>query len=329
MAYETGSATDIADFMTKLDTFAAANTWVSDQLDTGAGKAAIHKGTVYVSFRWQTGVNTTLGLYHALGFVGTGTDPGNHTDDSGNGAISGTATVIEGERCVNGLGSDAYTAYHFFQNGDSLHIVLEYDSGEYRHFGFGILDKFGDGWTGGEYCYGHFHSTGPVSTSNTLLLDALFNDTTATQERRAATIHATGLPNQTSGSNWLQVWGATTATARPDDRGSNAKDYCLGGMRGGPFARAFGWIPAGAQGGYVPTHPISAWYVDTTTSSPEELVYLGSMPDVVMMNMQNYSAGDEFSMAGATWKVFPAVSKATVGPAVATGNQGIAYKKVV
>lgn len=330
MAYETGTPTSLADLATKMDTFLVAEGWTQDQLDTGAGKAAWHKTTVYVQLRWQVGINTTLGVYHSLGFIGTGTDPGNHTDDSGNGAISGTAATIEGERCLNALGAGPYTAYHFFADSNHFYCVLEYAASKFRHGPcFGTLEggKFGDNWTGGEWAAGHFHTADSVNVANTCLADGLFSDTASAAEQRAATLHMEGLPNQPVGSKWGQVWGATVATARPDDRGSDPKMMVAGGFRGGPLVRDFAWVPSTSQTGYVSLVPIAMFYIDDVPAV-DEWYHLGTLPNVAMMNMRNFADGDEFTIGSDTWKVFATVQNVDGTGDEESQNQGIAYKKV-
>lgn len=329
MTYETGTPSSLADLATKMDTFLVAEGWTQDQLDTGGGKAAWHLNTVFVQVRWQAGVNTTLGIYQSLAFDGTGDDPGEHTDDSGNGAISGTAATIEGERCVEDLGAAPFTAYHFFADDEHFYCVLETTTaGIFRHFGWGDMEaggtKYGDGWTGGEFAYGHFHIANALDVGNTVLADGLFDHA---NDKRAATVHMEGMPNQAASSKWGQIWGATYATARPVDRATNAKNLVVGGFRSGAFARNFGWPPSMTQSGYVSLIPIFLWYVDGTTS-PEELRLMGSLPDIAMMNMNNFDVGEEFTIGSDTWKVFPTVAKADTASDEESQNQGIAYKKV-
>lgn len=324
MAYETGTPSSVQDLVSKLFTFATANGWTQDQLDTGAGKAALSKGTVYVSFRWDTGspADAALGIYHALGYS-AGQDPGNHTDDSGNGEVSGTASVIDNGRCINGLGNSAFTAYHFFQDGDYVHVVLEWASGLYRHFGFGVLTKQGT-WTGGEYCYGSFFDDhDPRDADNTFLLDGAFNN--ASNAGRAATVHAESLPNQPAASKWMQVWGRNSSI--PNDRGGNAKVLAVGTSRCGPQGRSLGWLSAGKTSGHLPMVPIGLWYVDTVPSK-DEAYYLGRAPAIRQMNMRHFAPGDEFTVGSDTWKVFPAVAKANAGSGEESRNLGYAYKKV-
>lgn len=68
MAYQTGTASSMADLVTALFTFLTGDGWTQDELNTGAGKAAIHNGNVFVSFRWNTTTPLHLAIYHALGY---------------------------------------------------------------------------------------------------------------------------------------------------------------------------------------------------------------------------------------------------------------------
>ena len=155
MAYENSQATDIQDLFDKLSTFAVANGWTEDH--AASGRLFLSKSTVYVAFRWDTASPANVGIYHALGFINSSTDPGNHTDDSGNGEITGTNANLDDSRFVDLV--DSTMQYWFFEDDTYIHVAVETAAGvSFRHFGFGIGSKFGT-FTGGEYCYGQRHGT--------------------------------------------------------------------------------------------------------------------------------------------------------------------------
>src|SRR5688572_20057681 len=118
MAYQTGTASSLSDLMSQLNTFAVANGWTSDELDTASSprEMAIHKGSIYVSFAWTT-TPLHLSVHQALGYTG-GNRAGTHPDDSGNG-YNGPSTQTDvnilTERCVNNINNGPYT-YYFFEN---------------------------------------------------------------------------------------------------------------------------------------------------------------------------------------------------------------------
>ena len=259
MAFQTGSATDLDDLINQLDTFAAANGWTVDEKNLVTGIFALSKNTVFVSFRWDAaGTINNLSMHQALAWSSS-TEPGDHTDDSGNGYNSTTAhtdSLLEGERCVHDLGDGPFPSYYFFEKDASpayLYIVVETSTDVFRHFGMGEIDKFAD-WdtaSGGEFAYGQFKSSNTaISTSDTALLDGLFGDTSSNNERRAATIHMEDWPGQGASEKWGQIWG-NRAVADPDDSAGEDKPKVQGGFRSGPIARHFGWLAAGSTSGLI------------------------------------------------------------------------------
>jgi len=322
MVFATGTASSMANLITAIDTHlvTTAGGWTSNQLDTGAGKAAWSRDNIFVSVRWDTGSPNFLGIYQALGFSGTGTDPGNHTDDSGNGAISGTDTVIDDQRSVQ-LGAGPYT-YWFFEFNTYMHIVVESSANDFKHFGWGTLTKSGS-WTGGEYAYGQSKTaTNPINSINTHLLDGFYHATNDDAKRKAATLHVEGLPNEGGSSKWGQVWGSTTTP--PLDRNSNAKVVIQGGFRCGPTATQFGKFSAGSNDGGIPMYPIECYYQDVSNS---RVYYLGYMPDVRGVNIRYFAPRDVVTIGGDDWYFFPSRQKSVGNGATTTNNQGIAYRR--
>lgn len=321
MAYATGTASSISDLVSVLCAFAITEGWTQDHLDTGAGKAAIHKGTVYVSFRWATASPTSIAVYHALGFISTATDPGNHTNDSGVGTVSGTNANITDSRGMNSIGNGPFTRYHFFSNATDIKVVLEFSPGLYRHMGFGIIDKLGD-WTGGEFCYGHNHTnTSPTSTFNTCLFDGLVSLGT---DVRSASIHAEGFPNMNALTKWCTE---NMGTADGVDRAGNPNKKFIGGFRGGTLASAFGWLVSDLDNGYLPLRPIPAFFWDRDPT-PDEVIFMGFLKDIRAINITAFSPADEVTVGADTWKMFPTVRKQHQVVTEESRNQGIAYRIV-
>jgi hypothetical protein len=319
MAFSTGTSTNLAALMTALDAFAVANGWTQDQLNTGTGMAALHRNSVYVSFRWNTSTPNNLGIYQALGYTG-GNDPGAHPNDSGNGNVTSVDADLDNERYV-AAGNGPFT-YWFFEQDFYLHVVIEVSADLFRHFGFGTLVKTGD-WTGGEYAYGqHKATSGAVAVADTMLLDGLFDDLTAAQESRAATLHLEGLPNQVASGRWGQVWGATTGAQT--DTGGIAKVNIQGGFRGGPTAAYFGRYSAGSSSGGIPMYPVELYYRDVANS---RVYYLGYQPDVRGLNIRNFAVREIVTIGSDQWYTFPSQQKTVGNTGPGTNNQGIAYRR--
>lgn len=338
MAYQTGSATDLGDLLSTLDTFLVANGWTQDDFDDGAsvasqGFAQWNKNSMHIGMKWVANSPNNLSLHQALGNGGA-VFPGAHTDDSGNGynAAFGSDAQLDDERCVNDIGDGPFLSYHFFENDASpayVHVVVEIESETYRHFGWGEMSKFND-WTGGEYCYGHFafESTNAdaVETTATVFCDGLFNST-GTTARRAATIHAEGLPMQGGSEKWLIAIGGATALDSADrtDSAGETKRVVFGGARSGPVAHALGQGRSDVSTGHVPLVPMSLFVRDFTN---DYVYYLGELPDVRHVDMRNFSAAQEVTIGSDTWVLFPQVRRTETNVVGRTFYSGFAYKKV-
>ena len=336
MSYSNQQTSNLADLVSKLNTFLSGTPgWTSDHHDAGAGKWAMHKTgagyDIYPSFRWDTVSPNHLGIYQALGFIGTGTDPGNHTDDSGNGEISGTDSVIDNGRNVPITNTPIQ--FWCFEDDHYAHIVVETVEGKYVHFGFGQFDKLGD-WTGGEYVYGFkFYNLNSTSVgirgSNSFLLDGLTkdNDPSGQNDREdfVATVHAEGLPNEGGSSKWAVHMGDQSSGSLGIDRATNARIHFVGGFRGGPIARGFGIFNANSEKALIPAYPLGSFYWDRTDDSAR---FMGFVKDIRGVNMRYFVGAQEVTVGSDTWVLFPSYFKQTNGGIGTTAWQGIAYKKV-
>lgn len=303
MAFQTGTSTDLADLISDMLTFATSNGWTQDE--NASGRVAFHRGNIYVSMRYDTGSPSVLSVYQALAWS-VSTEPGSHTDDSGNGYNGGSWTNALGddERHVADIGNGPYT-YWFFEQDTYLHVVVEVSTDIYRHFGFGSIVKTGD-WTGGEYVYGQEKvGLGVHRTDETVGLSGAQSQSGL----KAATLHMEGLPGQGASEKWGQVWG--TANARPNDTAGEAKGLVHGGVGAGPNARIFGDL------GGLPTtsallglYPIELYYMNLSTNF---VYYLGYQPDVRIMDMEFFAPAQTITIGSDTWYVFPFSQKATSG----------------
>lgn len=320
MSYETGTATNIADLFTKLETFAVANGWTSDYSTTD--RLFLTRSTVSVAFRWASASPTGFGVYQHLAFVGSGTAPGSHTSDSGQGAVSGTdATIIAGRSVVC---PNSSMAYWFFESDTYIHCVVETAASRYAHFGFGILTKKGT-YTGGEYSYGNrVGGDTAFDPLATFLLDGHAGLTSpASVIAFVGVVHIESLPNQTASGKWGVTWAGGLANTGTD-RATVARENLQGGFRGGPNARGFGRYGGATTSGLVPLVPLGIWYDDRSNA---RWYPLGYMPDVRSVNMKNFVGAQEITIGSDVWLVFPAKYKSSVATQN-TRNLGMAYKKV-
>ncbi len=325
MSYENAQFSSISDLFSKLNTFAVANGWTADY--SASDRLFLTRSTCSVAFRWSTVSPTVAAVYQHTAFINSATDPGNHTNDSGQGAISGTNATLVAGRSVDL--PNAGGQYWFFESDTYIHVAIEYSASTFVHFGFGILTKVGT-WTGGEYSYG-WRNTNAGSANTALdvltstLLDGLSGLTSAATVRPfVATMHMESMPNQAAGGKWALVWAGGQANTTTD-RGGTARANVQGGFRAGPQARTFGRFSGSPQTGLIPMYPITCYYDDPSNA---RWYYLGYMPDVRGINMKNFSGGDETVVGSDTWVVFPSRYKTAFSGTGSTRNQGIAYRKV-
>ena len=324
MAYETNSASSIQDLVDKLQTFAVANGWTLDEhIDGAVGQATIHRDDCYISFRWDSSPSTDLAIYQSLGWAGSSL-PHAMPDDSGNGD---TSVPISTDRRINFVSVGPFTAYHFFADTSPyyIHIAVEVDSGRFRHFGFGNLNKLGT-WTGGEYCYGHYWGQTvstvdlPTSTSHYFGLDGVPSSVSS-----CATLHVEDWEGQTVDEKWM-VLGATTSAGV--DRAGEDRLYGSGTSRGGLWAYALSWIPMVRLNAYKPFIPIEVLYRDVTTA-PDTWILMGTQPDIALVNMKHFNPGDTITFGGEDWLVFPWVRKQhLLADTEESWNAGVAYRKI-
>lgn len=334
MTETTGSATGLDDLFTKLMTWVGSQTgWTVDEavntFDSG-NQCAISKGNLYVQWRWSTALPDSVAMYQSTGYSAA-TRAGSMPGDSSNGYNANnntTESAMDSERCIQNMGNTAYPNYYFYTNpaGDYLHIVVEINTDEFRHFGCGNLDKFADwdGATGGEYAYGQQGVTNASSTQNTthILLDAGSTSTSGNGEQMGGTMRMGGWPGQTT-QVWANVWGNRTVTEVNDTAG-NPRLTVTGGARGGFTARSYGWMAPGSGSGLAPTYSLPIIYINRVPTTPEAYL-MGYQPDIRGVLMAYLAPGDTFTLGAQTWRVFPTVRRAEGAAAGDTDFQGWAY----
>lgn len=344
MAYQTGTATDQTDLMSKLSTFAQANGYVEEYYHGTNKHLSLSRAAdnVYVAFAWDA-INT-IAMYQALGFSATYQEaPWNQVDDSGNGNDTIPSKIDQG-RQVSRIGNGSFTAYHFFAytNPHCIHVVLEFSPGLYRHFGFGKIDKVGT-WTGGAWCAGHLWNwSGSVAYSvydspshlgHSVLMDGAMIPGQAwfgTYNNDAGgTLYCEGLPNQPSGGKWGHSLDYTSDDGDiGTDRGSTARVRIGGGCRKGVAISQFGRFLPDLSNGFIPIIPHEVFYMDGD-GGDDGWYYLGRMHNIGHVHMHGIDPAQEIPVGGDTWIAFPTVRKSDIGGNnQESENSGIIYKKV-
>lgn len=344
MAYQTGSASDQTDLMSKLNTFAAANGFTTDYYNGTTKFLALSRPAlnIYVSFAWDN--IDTIAMYQALGFSATYQEqPWNQANDSGNGSDTIPSQIDRG-RQISKTGAGPFTAYHFFAHTDpyAIYVVLEFSPGLYRHFGFGHLKKTGT-WTGGAWCAGHLWNwagstqfssySNPISGGHTVLMDELLDTGlsyhTTYNTDAGGTLHCEGLPGQAAASKWgHSVRNSSSDVEVGNDRASNPRIRIGGGCRAGVALSQFGYFLPDLANGFIPIIPMEVFY-NRGVSSVDGWYYLGQLANVGHIHMHGIDPGQTLTIGADNWMVFPMVRKSNVGGYnQESRNAGIIYRKV-
>ena len=330
MAYETGTATTPGNLLVKLFDFAAANGWtIDDDIadDTKASQqGSIHKNNVYLMFYFDT---VRIQMYPARGFTNASTAPGAHPEsgsDRSTGYNHGLYVYFD---------TGPYDSYHFFEDDNYIHIVVNTDGLVYRHFGFGESIKSSN-WLGGEYYYGHpwfadgsGYAASPSSDRNS----GPFNHTVRGYEGMLVygkQVGGAALPGaQEAGSKWGFVDSDANQTLYLDPDGdSYNRFYNLSSAKGGITGRILG-TGASTFNGYVPLVPLQYGLYDTIPA-PANVYFLGTYPDVRACNISALAPEAEHVIGDDTWVVFPMTRKVYVDNTTQwSGGYGLAYKKII
>jgi len=208
-----------------------------------------------------------------------------------------------------------------------VYVVVETATGVFRHFGWGeSIDKYND-YTGGAFVYGHqWSQSGTYTDTPTGAFSSFHMDGLNATPNDGATVHLEGLPDQDAAGRW----GVTTQSQTlGNDRAGEARLPLFGGARAGLYGYATSWMRASELSSYKPLMPILLAYRDQTTT-PDTVFFLGEIPGVAIINMSYYTPGDEFTISGDTYMVFPWVRKQHLRVNTEESwNAGIAYLKEV
>lgn len=155
MAYTTGTASSVDDFLSQLVAFAVANAGFTNQGQVTSSVASssrtihrISKGGVhwfFMRFLANNGIAARMS-YTAFPNLGNPDSPG--TDFQTYYTYCSTWNFVP-----------PYAGHYFFTDGTCVHAVIEIASGVYNHLSFGSVSKYGT-WPGGEYlCGGYYNAT--------------------------------------------------------------------------------------------------------------------------------------------------------------------------
>ncbi len=324
MSYQTGTATDPEDLLTKLFTFLTGTpAWTQNYFDTVNDRGSITSpvGNVNHNFAWDTDTIATqmsTGLASPLGSVDMWAEAGREH----------SLSTLESNKNINEV-PGPYTSYHFFEDDGYCHVVVEYSSGLYRHFGMGQLSLITAAFTTGDYSFGTFWAQGtgdidvPLDSTHA---NAWGGTTRQSPYTRSTSIY---LPGWTDGGTgkWYQE-SQTILGNDPDGDPINA--LTIHGYSAGNLYNFMG-INASQLNGFKPLMPIAV-YTDYIPGDPDRWRLVGYAPDLRIINLDGVTVGEELSVGGETWVAFPIVRKLFVPGTTFNEEQsynfGYAYRKV-
>lgn len=315
MAFETGTATSVTDLVQKLATFLTSAGWT------------INRNAAESSNWW---VNAQKGSDLFLNFVanvatGTSSNPGPYLDVYGatsyNSGAASSAQPNTSSKVSSNKMPGPFTAYWFFEGDDYVHIVVEVESGRFRHIHGGTIEKVCT-LTGGHYVMGtnvYYSSTtpsNPASNVNTYPWEAQNSPSNANYcyLRADAGDGVRWFTNYSSGTTGTRISGGVKGTT------NNASLFILG-----LEAHLFSLTPNDTNG-ITPLVPINV----IVEKASGMFSFLGQPKDVRRVSMRNYTGGDIITIGSDEWYVFPwTVRSETVNDATTDKSSyfGFAYKK--
>jgi hypothetical protein len=190
MSYSTGTSTGPHDLLDKLRLFLIAdgwsvNMWADDDSTYESGWSGINGDgkrlhvqkvpdsggpTMYFNFKasirgiifddyYPTGVQVGGKYYSEITGIGlygsTGYDGGENFDNQPGHPTNGSSQCWGA--AITELSTTAIPAYYFFSDSNTVVVCIEYASGKYQWFAFGLLEKEGQ-YSGGQFFFGSLSS---------------------------------------------------------------------------------------------------------------------------------------------------------------------------
>jgi len=291
--YETGTATNPSDLVSKMIVFAEAQGWtVSSQTTTptlypgsNTPGRVFSKGTLVFGIGWSSNGIYVCGATGVNGSANWNAQTGSTITNST--GVCSWANEMPGP----------YQSYHFFAgtNPDYFHIVVELGAGIFRHIVFGSLVKQGT-YTGGAYYGATYWAFGPVSnvyyqnsvesTYHHVPFDVWSN--VFVRERWGVRADIDGATNK-----WFHVANTSPNRAR-------------GFVRNSGFGESLWKRSPSDFNQLTPLIPIP---VMVERSSGSLFSPIGYAPDMRFLNITNFAPKDVLTIASDEWMIFPFVQK--------------------
>lgn len=327
MAYQTGTSSSTADLLDKLRAFLLASGWTIE-----AWRFQIANPT----WRWLA-VSKSGWFFNIAEYLAV-LNAGSHPTVN-NLQLAWATSYASGSDFGSQPGSEAinyaptltppYTSYHFFDgvgaSGPYCHVAVELGAGEFRHFGFGVLDKVGT-YTGGQFLY------------------------TTTWDMQVGRVN-----NPNGGYHGMPFDSTSTTTVGLQQNATSVR--CVESPGGGALLGYYGGVPAGQQlrcGGYFGHSGIGGtnlsgtpswafWIAGPITSigvaplqrvpcfgdrGSSQFALIGEPPGFRHIDVTFLNPGDEITLGSEVWKTFPLVRKGSSSANIPVSSMfGLAFRK--
>jgi hypothetical protein len=355
MAFQTGTASDRGDLLVKWFNFLQANGWTAD-VDFASAAQSPAYGIIQRKIDNASPLGSDplneVNLHCGFSLSSDGAiiwaiPMDDYTSgDPVNGGVRVATSTAAYDTTYSGtihlvamnLVTEPYDNYWFFESDYYAHMVVEYSTGFYRHFGMGQLVRAGKYW-GGEYYMGTYrqqsatHIDSMASTQNNDPWDGRSFNTDGGFVLRARNIDGSAIHpslSQSPVTMWHANYYQEVSTRGTDTDGVTRGALFLDGAHSGPRG-PIAEMGLAAWSGHRPMWPINVFH-QYAGDTPDTWRLLGAVPDVRAITMQgDLQGGDEFTIGADTWVAFPTIRKRETlvfDDTEQSGLLGVAYKKV-
>jgi hypothetical protein len=304
--YETDTYSDPTDLVNKLAVFIEANGWTRDDLSNeGSGRRYhAHRGTQYLNMRALVNESAPSG---AVIMDGGGTNIYGVSFNIGTGYSGASPWYSQagiptnsggGPRSVGIQALSVAGTYHFFahNSGDQIMVVVEYASGYYDRFYFGLLSEYG-AVTGGDY-FGGSRTGIQSAASNSTVPFGFFRGSHGGGEAGSGmgSVYALLKVDVDAETGWHWNPQATYGAARRTLRDfNNINAYTAGNA-----------IQPNTTNSLAVMFPVIVYVNRTTTDAAATSASpVGEIPKVFYINLANLVPGQQITLGSTDYRVFP------------------------
>lgn len=286
MPYQTGTFTSASDLRTTLTTFCTTNGW------TNSGNL-LHKGNSYVELQDDVeGLRVKAGLGKDVSDLLT--TPSNYYRGIRTGIWAGATMSFP-------------ATYHliYLTNPDCVFLVVNYNVDRWQHLAFGEVRKFGV-YNGGQFASGSNFSF-------------LSSDSTNTGVSTNGSVNSTGVP-RSSGVGFMLSGSGNPASPNPEGSSDmycdlDSQGWRINGVTPGSYFQLERFYGSGHHAQFLNT--LNTWNSQTmlcpvyvqTNRNGNFTSFVGDIPHVRYIRVDNLGDGDIISVGGQQWITFPHMKK--------------------